>query len=203
MMAVVDDRLASDQVLEDQVFDGLVAVGADLSGRELVRCTFRHAKLSETCWAAARMEDCLFEDCDLTRMQPAKLALRGVTFRSCKLMGVEWSDLAPNPTITFQDCLLRYASFVEVNLRGTAFSRCNLREAVFVEASLVRAVLDDCDLEAASFERCDLREADLARSRGVLFDPARNRVKGAKVSLETAALVAMSMGLVVSGFSDG
>jgi fluoroquinolone resistance protein len=66
---------------------------------------------------------------------------------------------------------------------------------------LAHAVFEETDLTGTRFERCDLREADFTRAQGAFFDPTRNRVKGARVSLETAALVAVSLGLVVSGFS--
>jgi fluoroquinolone resistance protein len=130
------------------------------------------------------------------------MGLRGVEFRGTKLMGVDWSEASPNPTVKFTDCTLRYASFVDNNLRATTFLRCSLAEAAFASASLVEAVFDDCELAGARFEGCDLRDADFSKSRGVFFEPTKNRPKGAKVSLETATLIAMSFGLVVKGFSS-
>src|SRR5205814_6996891 len=63
-------KLTTEQILEDQTFDGLDLPQADLSGKEFSRCTFRQLKLQESRWKGARLEDCVFEDCDLTRMDP-------------------------------------------------------------------------------------------------------------------------------------
>jgi fluoroquinolone resistance protein len=197
------DELLVQESFEDQIFDGLDVTGADLSGKELYRCTFRGVRMAETTWAGTRLEDCVFERCDLTRLQPKKLALRGVKFVASKLMGIDWTDAAANPTVEFQDCTLRYASFVGNNLRVTVFRRCSLAEAAFEDVSLVQAVFDECDLSGARFERCDLSGADFSTAQGVFFEPTKNRVKGARIPVETAALMAMSFGMIVPGFTAG
>ena len=198
---MVDQLLAGD-VFEGETFDGVDLAGRDLSEKELVRCTFRHARLTETIWNGSRLDDCVFDTCDLTRQRGKNLALRGVELRGCKLMGIDWTALAQNPTVKLTECQLRYAAISEANLRLTSFVRCHFEDAAFVEVSLQQAIFDDCELGGALFERCDLRQADFSSSRGLVFDPATNRVKGARISLETAALVATSLGLVVAGFSE-
>jgi fluoroquinolone resistance protein len=195
------DRLLAEESFEDQTFEGIDVAGADLTDKEFIRCTFRSARMQETIWAGARLEDCLFQTCDLTRLQPKKLALRGVKFQGSKLMGIDWTAAAANPTVEFSDCSLRYCSFVTSNLRATPFRRCSLAEAAFSDVSLIQAVFDECDLTGARFEGCDLAGADFTRSQGVFFEPTKNRVKGARIPIETAALIALSLGLVVPGFT--
>ena len=68
---------------------------------------------------------------------------------------------------------------------------------------LAGATFDDCDLARAELDACDLGKANLATSRGVYFDPTKNKAKGARVSIETAAMIATAMGLVVKGFVGG
>lgn len=48
--------------------------------------------------------------------------------------------------------------------------------------------------ELGGFERCDLTR--------VYFDPAVNESRGAVIPIETAALIAMQLGLHVAGLSD-
>jgi fluoroquinolone resistance protein len=195
------DRLLAGDSFEDESFEGIDVAGVDLGGKEFFRCTFRNGRLQETRWPGARLEDCLFQTCDLTGAQPKKLALRGVKFQGSKLMGIDWTEAGANPTVEFSDCSLRYCSFVGNNLRATPFRRCAMAEAAFSDVSLVKAIFDECDLAGARFEGCDLAGADFTRSQGVFFEPTKNRVKGARIPLETAALMAMSFGLVVPGFT--
>ena len=87
-------------------------------------------------WKSVRLEECVFEDCDLTRAQFPHTRFFGVTFRRCKLMGIDWSSIASNPTLSFDACDLRYASFVKVNLRKTTFRGCRACEANFIDCAL-------------------------------------------------------------------
>jgi uncharacterized protein YjbI with pentapeptide repeats len=145
---------------EDAVFTGLDLAGADLSERIFERCTFRKLVLQESIWTKARLHDCVFESCDLTRIKTTKLALRGVEFLGCRLMGVDWSDVAPNPAVSFEDSNLQFASFVKVNLTKTRFRRCKLVDVNFIESRLAEADFGHSDLSGSRFERCDLRKAD-------------------------------------------
>ena len=191
-------RLLGGDLFEDEVLEGGDLTGADLSGKELVRCTLKHAKLAQSQWRGAKLEECAFESCDLSRMSPAKLLARGVTFSDCKLMGVEWAELGTFPDLVFRGCDLRYASFVSLVLRKLAFERCDLREAQLIEVELVEATFDGCKLGGARFERCDLRKASFAGAVDLALEPAQgNKLAGARVPVETAVRLAESFGLKV------
>jgi fluoroquinolone resistance protein len=125
-----------------------------------------------------------------------------VTFRGCKLMGIDWSPIAPNPTLSFEACDLRYASFVKVNLRKAVFRACRASEANFIECQLCEADFSETDLTGTNFEASDLSKANLASAKGAFLAPARNRVKDARISVETAVLLALSQGMKVAGYAD-
>jgi uncharacterized protein YjbI with pentapeptide repeats len=189
--------LGGDSSFQDQRFDGGDLTGADLGGRELTGCVFKGVRLAETRWREARLEDCRFEDCDLSRMAPGALAVRGVVFAGCKMMGIDWSNLGPYPALSFERCDLRYASFVSLKLRKIAFTGCTLEEAQLVDCDLTEASFAQCRLEGARFERCDLRKASFADSIGLALEPQGNQLRGAKVPVETAIQIAESFGLRV------
>jgi len=170
---------------------------ADLSGKELARCTFRRCKLPESRWSRTKLEDCLFEDCDLTGMAPQELALRGVAFKGTKLMGVDWTDLGKLPDVSFERCDLRYASFVKQRLRATRFVGCVAREASFLEVDLTEADFTDSDLTGSTIRGCSLGKTNFSRATGVFFEPQHNKVKGVRISLAAAVLLAQSFGMVV------
>jgi fluoroquinolone resistance protein len=195
-------RLKQEPSFEHEVFANLDLTQGDLSNKEFVQTTFRALALPESKWQRTRLHDCVFEGCNLTRLHIDTLALRGVTFIDCRLTGVDWTAIAPNPTVTFERCNLQYSSFVGTNLTRTTFRGCRLLDVYFSEARLIEATFPESDLTGARFEHCDLTNANFAHARGLLIDPAINRVKGAQINLATAVLLAGSLGLRVNGFQD-
>lgn len=200
-MQAVRDHLVADELFEDETFEKLDLNRVDLSGKEFHRCTFRGCKLQESVWAASRLEDCAFVGCDLTRLRPGRLLLRGVEFKDSKLMGIDLTGLGAMPSVGFTDCSMRYVAFVSLKLRATAFVRCAIVEANFVTTDLAKSTFADCDLSSTRFEGCDLQGVDFSTCRGLGFEPAKNRIKATRVPLETAVQIASSLGLLVSGFA--
>src|SRR5262245_63488219 len=77
---------------EDEAFAGLDLVNTDLSNREFLRCTFTNVQLQDADLRGARLDDCLFSGCDLSRIRAANLAARGVAFVRCRLL----ASISPN-----------------------------------------------------------------------------------------------------------
>ncbi len=185
-----------------ETFEGLDLQRLELANKEFYDCTFRHVKLQESVWRRARFEDCVFEDCDLTQMKPGDAGLHDVHFVRCKLMGVGFTKSVLNARLSFEECSLRYASFTQMNLRDTTFVRCKLVETSFVGVDLSNAQFTGSDASGAVFEQTVLAGADFTGATNAFIDPAKNRVKGARVSADTAALLAMSFGMRVEGYSS-
>lgn len=186
---------------EGLVFTGLELAGHELAGKDLAGCIFRRCKLQETTWPGSRLEDCRFEHCDLTRMQPRGLRAHDVQFFNCKLMGVDWSNLGQFPRLGFTDCVLDFASFVGLGLRKTAFINSKITDANFFDCDLREASFAGCDLRGSVFRGCKLGKTDFAAATRLCFDPATNESRGAIVPIETAALIAMQLGLHVADFT--
>jgi uncharacterized protein YjbI with pentapeptide repeats len=187
---------------ENQTFSDLDIQGQDIADKEFYRCTFKNAKLGLTRWPSTRLEECVFDDCDLVGMAPSGVSYRGVEFRRSRLMGVDWTDVASNPDLTFIECNLRYVSFVGTNLRKLHFEKCLIIEGNFINAELIEAVFHDCDFTGTAFDKCDLSKADMFDARGLFVDPAKNRVKGLRVPVETAVMLALALGMKVEGYGE-
>jgi fluoroquinolone resistance protein len=181
----------------DETFDEVEAVGINLSGKEFERCVFRRCKLSESRWARAKFEQCRFEDCDLARIVPRGVSLSGVAFTNSRLMGVDWTELGLVPSMSFDGCDLRYASFVKAKLQKTSLVNCVARESTFVDTDLSAANFSDTDLTGATFQGCTFAKADFTKAVGFAFDPQANRVKGARVSVDAAIAFVQSFGVAV------
>jgi fluoroquinolone resistance protein len=175
--------------------------GFDLSGKDFSRCVFRRTRLPESVWRRARFEECVFEDCDLTRFVPSDVRAHDVVFRRCKLLGVEWTSASQNPDVTFEECALRFASLVGTNLRGVRFLRSQITEANFLDTDLSGADFSGSDLAGTTFSGTTLARADFTCATGAFFDPAKNRVKDARIPVETAALLASALGMKVAGYT--
>jgi uncharacterized protein YjbI with pentapeptide repeats len=191
-----------DDVFENQVFEDLTLERVDLGRLELTKCVFRRCKLGETRWQRSRLEDWVFEHCDLTRADFTGTSMHDVAFKRSKLMGIDFSHVAKRPSMSYEDCNLLYASFVGVTLRKTSFVRCAIREANFFEVDLTEARFDDCQFMGTRFEGCTFRGARFAGARDLFVDPVRNRVKDMHIPLETAILLATSYEMRVLGFLD-
>ncbi|MDI3285063.1 pentapeptide repeat-containing protein [Polyangium sp. 15x6] len=187
---------------DGETFDKVTLERADLRDREFSSCVFRRSKLSEGRWSRTRLEGCTFEECDLRQADVTMLSLRGVTFKSCKLMGINWTKIAKFPDVSFEDCDLRYTVMDSLALRKTHFTRCGITESVFAATDLSGAVFEECRFAGTRFDDCDLRNAQFPRSSDLYVDPAKNKVKGAQVPLDTAILLAASFGMRVIGFAE-
>jgi uncharacterized protein YjbI with pentapeptide repeats len=198
-MPLTLEALTAGASFEDETVDALDLRGFDFAGKELTRVAFTNVDLRETRWRGARLEDCAFDECDLTDARTDEIRAYGVRFHACKLLGVAWTEGSLDPGLAFEASNLRYASFVKMNLRGARFVGCDAKEASFLEVDLTDADFSEADLTGAVFERATLLRADFTTARGASLDPAKNRVKGARVGLETAALVAASFGMKVVG----
>ncbi|MGC4121318.1 MAG: pentapeptide repeat-containing protein [Myxococcales bacterium] len=191
------ERLRTEEFFKDCSFDDLDLTGFRFAGKELLRCTFRRSKLNETHWSQARLEDCTFEDCDLSQASPGDLSATDVRFLRCKLMGVAFEKLSPSTALAFEECNLRYATFAAAFLRRATFLRCRAQETSFLECDLQDADFSGTDLTAATIQGCDLRSANLSTAEGAFVDPAKNRVKGLRISADAAAALASSFGMRV------
>ena len=198
-MPAAEPTLLEEDFFADRTFTDLALEGADLSGKELQRCTFRRCKLPASRWAKSKLEDCTFDGCDLLRIAPRELALRGVTFRTRASRASTGRDLAPLPDVRFDKCDLRYCSFVKLRLRGTKITGCLAREANFIDVDLTEVDFSGTDLRDSTWQGCTLAKTNFARAIGVLFDPQKNRVKGARLGIEGALALVMSLGIVVEG----
>lgn len=197
-----NERLESGDYFENETFTGLELAGVDLGGKEFFRCTFRSCVLRESRWRKSKLERCTFVGSDLSGATFDQTGLRGVRFESTKLLGVDWGRIAPHPELAFDDCKLRYASFVGLALRKTSLLRCSATEATFTDVDFTEADFRGTDLAGSTFTGCTLTRTDFRDARGLFLDPARNRLRHTLVPVETAVAIAQHLGMDVDGYGN-
>ncbi|MFO0557562.1 MAG: pentapeptide repeat-containing protein [Polyangiales bacterium] len=184
--------------LDELRFEQLDLRKLSLAAKTFSRCTWTKVSLQESDWRGALLEECVFIDCDLSRARLDGVRLRDVSFRRTRLMGVDWSGVGEFSEFDFDECDLQFATFVGVSLRKLQCKASRVTEATFERCDLTQANFTGSDLRASRFERCELGRADFSTASGALIDPTKNKAKGTKISAESAALLATSMGLIVT-----
>lgn len=183
---------------EGQVLSGcdathLLSLGRKLEQYRFIGCELSGADLSGVCF-----EDCLFERCNLASVRLRGAALRNVAFNDCKLLGVAFSECEGLFfSAHFDECQLRYASFVGAQLAGTRFAHCDLTEADFTDADLRKVTFAECELSRAVFHHTRLLGADFTTATGFALDPETNPLKGARFSVAGLRGLLGKYGLVV------
>lgn len=165
----------------DKEFTGIVH---ELPLGEYENCVFRNCDLSDDSLSGYFFTDCVFDHCNLSAAKLGDTALRNVTFRNSKLLGLDFSNCSKLLfEVFFDDCRMNVCSFYKWNLKKTVFRKCNLSETDFAEANLTEVIFDDCDLSGAVFDQTILVKADLRKAWNYTIDPAKNSVKKARFSV--------------------
>jgi len=158
-----------------------------------VRCDFTGANLAGTAF-----RNCTFDGCNLSMAKLPKANLTEVLFKNSKLMGVDFY-VANDFTLSmsFDNCILDYASFARKRLKQTTFIACRLTEANFNEADLSGSVFQRCDLTRAQFNGSNLSGADLSTAFGISIDPEATILKKARISLHALPGLLERHGLII------
>lgn len=169
--------------ISDKTFDRENYTETPLARAEYDNCTFRDCIFSGAALGGIVFSECVFDTCNLSSAVLAQTALRSVTFRNCKMLGLRFDVCDPFLfSIMPENCQLDLASFYRRKMRKTVFRNCSLKEADFAEADLGGAAFIDCDLSEALFDQSMLEKTDFRRAFHYIIDPEKNRMKGARFS---------------------
>ncbi|MDB5256978.1 MAG: putative low-complexity protein [Chitinophagaceae bacterium] len=173
-----------DKTHEGKLFEKIVYAGKAVKNREFEQCTFKECDLSDSTFTHNRFTECVFIGCNLSMMKLANTSLRDVTFKHCKLLGINFSECEDFLfSVRFENCILDYASFMKKKMTKTKFIHTSLKQVVFTNTNLSNAVFDNTDLADAIFNGTELKEADFVTAYNYIIDPELNNIKKAKFSL--------------------
>lgn len=174
-----------DAFVEDQTFDTIDFKAKPPAKGHYDHCTFIHCDLSSVNLSEIIFVDCAFTGCNLSMAAVSATVFRDVRFAECKMLGVRFDQASAfGLACRFEGCILDHSSFYETKMKKTDFLKCQLRQVDFTSCDLSQAVFDGSDLADAVFERTVLEKADLRGAFNYSIDPAANRVKKARFSLE-------------------
>lgn len=179
-------------------FEKVKWTGQYVPDREFEECTFTQCDLSHSDFSRSRFAECTFIGCDLSMIKLTEVSLRDATFTECKLLGVDFSQCKEMLfSVSFDTCMMDHAVFHKRKMDGTRFTRCSLKGVDFENAHLNNAQFERCDLERAVFVNTHLQKADLTTAFNMAIDPDKNKLKGAKFSVDGALALLGKYGVVV------
>ncbi|MEW4530478.1 pentapeptide repeat-containing protein [Maioricimonas sp. JC845] len=126
----------------------------------LEKCRFNNGRLAATDFTDARFENCNFEGADL-----ANTNCSGATFRHCE----------------FKDASFNSADLSECGLEGACFDRAAMAAARLEKSRLSHASLGRANLSRANLRHADLSHADLTQSDLSRADLRNANLKGAEL----------------------
>jgi fluoroquinolone resistance protein len=142
--------------------------------------------------------DCTFEECNLSNCSLVDTVLNGVSFYNCKLLGLHFEYAnAFGFSCQFDNCLLKHASFYQMNLQNSSLINCQLEGADFTEIKAHGTSFEGSQLLGAIFEKCDLRKANFKGTQHLTLDPTLNTLKEAKIPIHQLPGLLAKYGLVI------
>ncbi len=143
-------------------------------------CNFLNADVTNI-----NFSECEFIGCNLSMMKIAKVVLRDVKFKDCKMLGVVFDNCNEFMfSLNFENCIANLCSFYKRGLKKVIFKNSALQEVDFTESDLSNAIFDNCDLTRAIFKNTILEKANFCTSYNFSIDPEINSIKKAKFSKE-------------------
>lgn len=171
--------------IEDTNFDKLVFTEKPLQKGEYESCTFSNCNFSNSDLTHIIFSECEFINCNLSMAKLTDTALRNVTFRDCKMLGVNFENCNKFALeITLKNCVANHCIFYKTKLKKTNFKNTQLHETDFSECDLTNSVFDNCDLTRATFSNTILENVDFRTAYNFEIDPEFNRIKKARFSNE-------------------
>jgi fluoroquinolone resistance protein len=170
-------------VYDSEVFAGLDYAGKAVRGKEFQSCRFVKCNLAESVFTGNKFIDCVFDGCNMSLIKLGASYLNNIEFINSKILGVNFSECQNLLfTVSFNNCVLDYTSFMGKKMTNTHFVRSLLKEATFSQANISGSLFDDCNLSGAIFNRTDLSGANLVTAFNYNIDPEINNIKKASFS---------------------
>lgn len=168
-----------------KTFEKVIFINKKVSNREFEDCVFKNCDFSNSNFSNNTFMDCEFIDCNLSMTELIGSSLKTVSFRNCKLLGIQFNTCADFMfSVHFQDCILDYSSFANKKMPKTKFNSCSLKDANFTNTDLSVSVFDNCNLDNAIFNDTQLKEVNFLTAYNYKIDPEFNPMKKAKFSVQ-------------------
>jgi uncharacterized protein YjbI with pentapeptide repeats len=175
--------MKQNKLIENLTFENDDYTGKAISKNEFYRCNFYRCNFSDCNLLNNNFIDCSFADCNLSMVKLAGSALKNVTFKNSKLIGIDFSECNDFLfKVDFENCILDFSYYLKKKMTKTSFKGCSIKDANFSDTDLSQSLFSQCDLNGTVFERTNLSGVDFSSSFNFIIDPEMNRIKSARFS---------------------
>lgn len=164
-------------------FDKVISINKKVNNREFEGCVFKNCDFSAGDFSNNIFIDCQFYDCNLSMINLRGTGLKTVDFINCKLLGIlfnECDDFLFN--VSFDECVIDYASFANKKMLKTKFINSSLKEVSYIETDLSGSIFENSNLDGAIFNKTKLTAVDFTLAQNFKIDPEFNPMRKAKFS---------------------
>jgi fluoroquinolone resistance protein len=149
---------------EGQIFKSNDFSKKSLKKRFFANCSFDHCNFSECLLQDVRFCSCIFIGCNLSLPKLEGCRFQDARFIDCKIVGVEFFKCDKTFfSACFENCLLHYCNFSDLNMKNALFRGSKLRENYFTNTCL--------------------NGADFSTATQYAIDPQTNKIKKARFSI--------------------
>jgi uncharacterized protein YjbI with pentapeptide repeats len=172
-----------DKVYDNEDFTNIDYSGQRIANTEFEDCRFVNCDFSNSILSEDDFINCRFESCNFAMAKPGGSGLKEVSFKDCKLIGINFDYCADFLfAVNFDNCVLDYSSFTKKKMKKTRFMHCSLQEVDFSGTDLSMAVFGNSNLSRAVFSGTNLEKADFRTAYNYNIDLEANKVTKAKFS---------------------
>jgi len=159
----------------------------DVAEHTFENCTFSSCHFREMDMRGARFHSCGLENCELVLCKTTHVRLNGVSFKSCKVMGINFATCDKfGFSPAFEDCVLESVAFFGNGMKRGKIVNCRMIDSEIIESDFREADFSDTSFQRVTFQNCMLEKADFRSACGYAIDPATNKLRGARFRLPEA-----------------
>jgi fluoroquinolone resistance protein len=184
---------------ENQVFKEINQTQETFDLVTFVECTFVSCDFTESKFVNCRFEDCSFRKCNLSNGKYINSNFIGCKFEGTKMIGIDFTLIGGRLGLILccKKCDLSYTNFMGVNISKSVFTNCDIKESDLTQANAEYVVFDECDFEKTIVFATDLKNSLFTHCINYAFNPAENRVKGAKFTRENVHNLLLPFGVII------
>ncbi|MCF7919385.1 MAG: pentapeptide repeat-containing protein [Candidatus Cloacimonetes bacterium] len=163
--------------IENEIFDveNIPVVWEDVYSY----CKFRNLDLTAIDLSGREFIECEFEDCNISLTRIAGIKMHTVTFRNCRVQGVDFTKIDRLITeMNFNNCQIRECNYSGLELKGISFLGSEISNTDFINSDLSSAVFRNVNFREVVFHNTDLKKASFLGAKGYRINPMTNEIKG-------------------------
>lgn len=186
-------NLKRKQISSSDFFQQNNAKQKNFEGVEFLNCDLQEVDLTDFSFV-----NCKFVGSNLSLIKFNRVEFVDVEFVDSKISGVSFNskNTSWNFSVCFENCLVRYANFVDVSFKKSKIYTSEVLDCLFQEVDLSFCNCQKTDFNRTVFDKVDFTKADFRGAKNYFIDIFQKpKLKGAKFSRSEASNLLLQIGV--------